>query len=276
MKRTNLCISIIVVALAQEASANGLMGMEFDYNLSQSGSSVTPTSFDTVERALSEGTPTFSSVSVTLPNNNVDTLAETSGDPGYFIHQSANYSSLTSFNAAYGLGSYMFKGVDSNSNSLSATIPNNFQAFSTTPAEITNDSALQTYDINHSLTVDFTTFTPNPNATNTEASATVIDPSVAPNDELVSVSGDASLDSFTIPSGTLDPNKTYDLEIIQENDINGPTETNFDDLGSQIIYDTITIDQFTTENVIKATPDPAPLVMMTVGLAGLYLRRRRK
>jgi hypothetical protein len=262
------------VALAQSEPPISTLGVTFDKTSTQSGQQTSFLSYNAYEETVTEESPYYlSGVSVQRPNSGIDTLQQDSDYPYLWSYQSSGYSSLAGLDAQYGLGDYTFKGDVSGSPDLSATLDNSVQMWNSSSPTVTNDSALQNYNINHELVVDFTPFRPNGSATNSIGTAEILTTS----GELEYFeSGTATKDSLTIPNGFLNPDQTYDFEIIDENQLQFSASSSFGNGQPVLNYDTVTIDQFTTLNTVRATPEPAPIVIMAMGLLGIRARRSRR
>ena len=181
-------------------------------------------------------------------------------------------SSFTDLQTAFPTGDYTFNLTGASPTSV--TIDYAGGAYSNTP-ELTAASfnALQGLNAADSITLDFNTMDPSPNATDSFVFFSIFDSS---NSTVVSdlfLPSDTT--SVSIAGGTLMPGQTYDFEVLFSDRISG-----FDDVAgvpTTQFYDTRTDGSFST--AAGTVPEPSTWAMMLIGFGGLgfaVARRGRK
>ncbi len=180
--------------------------------------------------------------------------------------------SFTDLQAAFPTGDYTFNLTGASPTSV--TINYAGGAYSNTPElAVASFNALQGLNAANSVTLDFNTMDPSPNATDSfvffsvfnASNATVASGSFLPSDTT----------SVSIAGGTLMPGQTYTFELLFSDRISG-----FDNVAgvpTTQFYDSRTDASFST--AAGAVPEPSTWAMMLIGFGGLGLtvvRRGRK
>ena len=171
-------------------------------------------------------------------------------------------SSFTDLQTAFPTGDYTFNLTGASPTSV--TVDYAGGAYSNTP-ELTAASfnALQGLDAADSITLDFNTMDPSPNATDSfvffsifdSLNTTVVSDSFLPSDTT----------SVSIAGGSLMPGQTYTFEVLFSDRISG-----FDDVAgvpTTQFYDTRTDGSFST--AAGAVPEPSTWAMLLMGFVGL-------
>jgi hypothetical protein len=261
--RKALFFGAVFVGATQFAAAQAVGLAEFfGQTYVQTGSSSTSfAGYYAADRVDMSGPSDPTDVEVTRPNGTVDTLVFNSTPQ--FLYQTGYYSSLSAFNADFGLGTYTFSG---DSGTLSGTVQNNSVLWASTPPTVTNYSALQNADPTADLDVDFTPFSADANANYAATYIGLFD--VTTNTEIEGGVFDPATTSFDILSSYLAPNQTYQLTIDDDNRLVQPAALGFEGATPYASYDVNTLVNFNT------TPEPAPIAMIAIGVLGLCVRRR--
>jgi len=234
-------------------------------------SSYGPTFYYGAERIDSSGTvldPT--SATATRPTGQVDALAQV--DPTQLQYQdNPAYNSLSAFNAAWTNGDYTFVGdLGTYTGTVNNPGPGGGIAWSSTPAMVTNYAALTSgLAPNQPFTVDFTSWTPNANATLGTATYVALfdDTNHTTADSAILAAGATS---WTMSALDLLPNSKYELVIDDDNRLEGPSNPNFQGALSDISYDN------KTDVFFQTVPEPGPFAVVGLGVLGLLVRRRNR
>ncbi len=204
-------------------------------------------------------------------------LPGTFAGPNVFF-QTPYLADLPTLEADYPFGAYTAQasgGSGTPNPSTAVGIDYTTEAYGNTPA-LTSGSfnALQGLNPALSDTVNFNAFTPSVNANLSYIFLNVY---------LVSTGADvfsedflpSSTTSVVIPGGTLAANTAYSYELNFDDRIEG-TDTNGSGIPTQQEFDTRTFGDFSTGNLVAATPEPSSLALgLTVlGLLVHWLRRK--
>jgi len=186
----------------------------------------------------------------------------------YLNYQTGYYPDLASLNADYPTGAYTISATNSSTSSSQTTsITYSIDAYPQTTPILTaaSYSALQNLDPSSAATIDFNSFTPDPNASEALLFLFVVDASndtVYQQDDLPD-----STTSLTIPAGTLSPGTDYTFRLVFSDRIDG---TGTDGTPDQQIFDQ------GTDGSIVTVPEPAALAGGMLAVAASLLRRSRR
>jgi MYXO-CTERM domain-containing protein len=197
--------------------------------------------------------------------------------PGTFNGPDVSYQTpflpdLPSLQAAYPTGTYTIQAFGPGGPSSAVDVSYAADAYGNTPA-LTAASFNSLQGLNASLadTLNFNGFTPSG-----LSGQSFIFLNITDNGTGTDVFADnflaSSTTGVTIPGGTLAANTAYTYELIYDDRIDG-TDANGLGISTDQTFDTRTFGTFTTS---ATTPEPGYFAIVALGLAGLFVVRRRR